>query len=29
ANGLIAQIHRLSLETTGSFWHCNGETLPW
>ena len=29
ANGLIVQIHRLSLETTGSFWHCNGETLPW
>ena len=29
AKGLIDQIHRLSLETTGVFWHCNGEELPW
>jgi len=29
AKGLIEQIHRLSLETTGVFWHCNGEELPW
>ena len=29
AKGLIEQIHRLSLETTGAFWHCNGEELPW
>lgn len=29
AKGLIEQIHRLSLDTTGAFWHCNGEELPW
>ena len=29
AKGLIAQIHRLSIESTGVFWHCNGEELPW
>ena len=29
ARGLITQIHRLNMETTGSFWHCNGEELPW
>lgn len=29
AKGLIEQIHRLSLEKTGVFWHCNGEELPW
>lgn len=29
ARGLITQIMRLSISTTGSFWHCNGEELPW
>ena len=29
AEGLIAQIMRLSLHNSGSFWHCNGEDLPW
>jgi NAD(P)-dependent dehydrogenase (short-subunit alcohol dehydrogenase family) len=29
AKGLITQIMRLSLDNTGSFWHCNGEDLPW
>lgn len=29
AQGLIAQIMRMTLENTGSFWHCNGEELPW
>ena len=27
--GLLAQIDGLNLENTGSFWHANGEVLPW
>jgi NAD(P)-dependent dehydrogenase (short-subunit alcohol dehydrogenase family) len=27
--GLLARIDALSLETSGSFWHANGELLPW
>jgi len=27
--GLTERIENLSLENTGSFWHCNGEELPW
>ena len=29
AAGLIARIDELTLESSGSFWHCNGELLPW
>ncbi|HET7675036.1 MAG TPA: SDR family oxidoreductase [Gammaproteobacteria bacterium] len=29
ARGLLARLDDLSLETTGSFWHQNGEQLPW
>ncbi|WP_100637948.1 SDR family oxidoreductase [Marinobacter salexigens] len=29
ARGLVEQIARLNLENTGSFWHSNGEELPW
>ncbi len=29
AAGLIARIDELSLETTGTFRHTNGETIPW
>lgn len=29
AAGLIARIDALSLETSGGFWHQNGERLPW
>lgn len=29
AAGLIARIDELTLETSGSFWHMNGEPLPW
>lgn len=29
ARGLLARIDELSLETSGSFWHQNGEQLPW
>jgi NAD(P)-dependent dehydrogenase (short-subunit alcohol dehydrogenase family) len=29
AAGLIARMDELSLETSGSFWHMNGEVLPW
>jgi NAD(P)-dependent dehydrogenase (short-subunit alcohol dehydrogenase family) len=29
AAGLIQRIDELSMETTGSFWHMNGERLPW
>jgi NAD(P)-dependent dehydrogenase (short-subunit alcohol dehydrogenase family) len=29
AAGLLARIDALTLETTGSFWHMNGEPLPW
>lgn len=27
--GLLARIEALSLDNTGSFWHANGEVLPW
>lgn len=27
--GLLARIDGLALETTGRFWHSNGEVLPW
>jgi len=27
--GLLARIDELTLETSGSFWHTNGEVLPW
>ena len=27
--GLIARIDELTLETTGIFWHANGEVIPW
>jgi len=29
AAGLMARIDQLSMETSGSFWHANGEELPW
>lgn len=29
ATGLIARIDALTLESSGTFWHQNGETLPW
>lgn len=29
AKGLIARIDGLGLESSGSFWHANGEQLPW
>jgi NAD(P)-dependent dehydrogenase (short-subunit alcohol dehydrogenase family) len=29
AKGLIARIDALTLETTGSFWHADGQQLPW
>ena len=29
AAGLLARIDELTLESTGGFWHCNGERLPW
>lgn len=29
AKGLAARIEGLNLENTGSFWHSNGEALPW
>jgi NAD(P)-dependent dehydrogenase (short-subunit alcohol dehydrogenase family) len=28
-NGLLKRIDELSLENTGTFWHSNGEILPW
>ena len=28
-NGLLARIEQLNLENSGSFWHANGEILPW
>ena len=27
--GLLARIDSLTLETSGTFWHANGEVLPW
>ncbi|WP_030074165.1 SDR family oxidoreductase [Halomonas alkaliantarctica] len=29
AAGIIARIEALTLENSGSFWHSNGELLPW
>ncbi len=29
AAGLMARIDELTLETTGTFWHVNGEVIPW
>ncbi|MGJ7456676.1 SDR family oxidoreductase [Halomonas sp. RA08-2] len=29
AAGIAARIEGLTLETTGTFWHSNGEPLPW
>ena len=29
AAGLIARIDELTLDTSGSFWHANGDRLPW
>lgn len=29
ATGLIARMDELGIEQTGSFWHANGEELPW
>ena len=29
ATGLIARIEELTIGTSGSFWHANGERLPW
>lgn len=29
AAGLLARLEELTLETTGGFWHANGERLPW
>jgi NAD(P)-dependent dehydrogenase (short-subunit alcohol dehydrogenase family) len=29
ARGLIARMDELTLETSGGFWHANGERLPW
>ncbi len=29
AQGLLARIDALSLESSGRFWHANGEPLPW
>jgi NAD(P)-dependent dehydrogenase (short-subunit alcohol dehydrogenase family) len=29
ASGIIARIDELNMASTGSFWHSNGELLPW
>lgn len=29
AAGLIARIDEMTLESTGTFWHTNGEVIPW
>ena len=29
AKGLIARIDELNMDNSGSFWHANGERLPW
>lgn len=29
AENLLARIEELNLENTGTFWHANGEVLPW
>jgi hypothetical protein len=27
--GLLQRIDALTLETSGTFWHANGDVLPW
>ena len=29
AKGLLQRLDELTLETSGGFWHANGQTLPW
>jgi NAD(P)-dependent dehydrogenase (short-subunit alcohol dehydrogenase family) len=29
ARGLLARVDEVTLETTGGFWHANGQRLPW
>ena len=29
AEGLVARMYELSIDQSGSFWHCNGDALPW
>lgn len=29
AKQLVARVDALTLETSGTFWHANGQTLPW
>jgi len=29
AKGIIQRIHELTINNTGTFWHANGEILPW
>jgi hypothetical protein len=29
ARGIFARLDELTLETSGGFWHMNGERLPW
>jgi NAD(P)-dependent dehydrogenase (short-subunit alcohol dehydrogenase family) len=29
ARGLLARVDALTMETTGGFWHANGQKLPW
>lgn len=29
AKGLLARVDELTMETTGGFWHMNGQRLPW
>jgi NAD(P)-dependent dehydrogenase (short-subunit alcohol dehydrogenase family) len=29
AHGLLARMDELTMETTGGFWHANGQRLPW
>jgi hypothetical protein len=29
ASGLIARMDELNLNNSGSFWHSNGDLLPW
>ncbi len=29
AEGLVQRIEELTLQTSGTFWHANGEVLPW
>jgi len=29
ANGLVARLDDLSIATSGTFWHANGDILPW